>query len=168
MPEPRGRIARMLHEEHVAVLALLRRLEAALARHGLDPPAEGDDPTMGRLLDDLAAAIEVEIATHFAFEEDAVFPVLVAHGEGELAAQLAEEHRVIRPAGARLARAARAARADAFTGESWPAFRRDAADFAQRLARHAEAEEAALVPLLDDLIDEDQDGRLSMAYAAMR
>ncbi len=168
MQEPHRQVARMLHEEHVAVFALLQRLDAALTRYGLDAAPAADDPDMGRLLDDLAAAVEVEIATHFAFEEDALFPLLVDNGEAELVAQLSEEHRAILPAGEKLARAARTARAHGFTQDAWPAFRQDAADFTQRLARHAEAEEAALVPLLDDLLDEDEDGRLSLAYAAMR
>ena len=75
-----GQVARMLHEEHVAVLGLLQRLTAVLNRHGPAAPPDSDDPAMGQLLGALAAAIETEIATHFAFEESDLFRLLDANG----------------------------------------------------------------------------------------
>jgi hemerythrin-like domain-containing protein len=163
-----GQVARMLHEEHVAVLGLLQRLTAVLNRHGPAAPPDSDDPAMGQLLGALAAAIETEIATHFAFEESDLFPLLDANGEGELRALYIEDHRAIVPLGKKVAEFARAARTEGFDGPTWAAFHPVAAAFAEHLTRHAEAEEAALVPLLDDLLDAEEDDRLAEIYEAMR
>lgn len=161
-----GQVARMLHEEHVAVIHLLQRLTALLSQYGPAEPPRAS--TVGPLLNDLTAAIETEIAAHFAFEERALFPVLNANGEGELSDLYIEEHRAIVPLGATVADIARAALREGFDPQRWAAFHPRAREFADRLTRHAESEEAALVPLLDDLLDGEEDDRLAADRDAAR
>lgn len=158
--------ARTLHEEHVAVLSLLQKFNHWLGQHGDDAPAV--DNAANRLLGDIATAIETEVASHFGFEEASLFPLLVENGEGEMCDFYLKEHREIVPLGDRVAAMARDARTEGFNTATWADFRAVGADFADRLTRHAEAEEAALVPLLDELLDAEMDEKLTEAYDAMR
>ncbi len=163
-----GQVAQMLHEEHVAVLELLNRLTAVLNRHGPGMPPDMQDPAIGRLLSQFAGAIETEIKTHFEFEEMTLFPLLDANGEGEMRAMYIEDHRAIVPLGEKAAAMARASSTTGFDAQTWAAFHPVAAEFADRLTRHAEAEEAALVPLLGELLDPEEDRQHAEAYEAMR
>ncbi len=161
-----GQVARMLHEEHVAVIDLLQRLTSLLERHrpGLPP-----DMTANRaLFNALATAIETEVKTHFEFEESTLFPLLNQNGERELSDLYIEEHRAIAPLGAKIAQNTRAALGEGFDTSRWAAFHPCALEFADRLTRHAESEEAALIPLLDELLDTDEDDRLAQRYEAIR
>ena len=168
MQDFRFQITRALHDEHAAATALLQRLSAWLGQHGADAPPDAADAGAIRLLGDLAAAVEVEITVHFAFEEEALFPFLDDNGETDLGELYVAEHRVILPLGVDAAARARAARLTGFDAAGWAEFRRIAGEFADYLTRHAEAEEMALIPLLEDLLDEDSDERLAVAYDAMR
>jgi len=163
-----GQVARMLHEEHTAALSLLQRLSACLSRHGPITPPKNTDHAVARLLSELSSAIETEIRIHFKFEEDSLFPLLDAFGERELMDLYLEEHRVIVSLGDKAAVMARAARTEGFDAPAWASFHSVATAFADRLTGHAEAEEAALLPLLDDLLDMEADERLAETYQAMR
>lgn len=166
--EYRRHVARTLHDEHITAMALLERVVALLARSGpKSPPAPGD-AEVERLLAALITAITTEITSHFRFEEEHLFPRLAEHGEEGLGALLTEEHEVIVPIGARVAELARAARGTGFTGDGWAEFHRLAGEYAERLTAHAQKEEIALVPLLEELLDADGDMVLAEAYAALR
>ena len=143
------RISRRLHEEHQATLALWGRLEASLATGRLD----------ASLVKSAAAALRDEIDRHFAFEEESLFPRLAAGGEADIAELLSEEHAAIREAGARFI---------AIAPEDPPnaRLRPLALELAERLVAHVQKEEMALLPVLDDLLDEDTDCELQLAYAA--
>jgi iron-sulfur cluster repair protein YtfE (RIC family) len=149
MMQPALAVTRRLHEEHVATLALWGRVEQAFAA-GVHDAA---------LMREAAAALAGEIARHFEFEEVQLFPRLVAGSEGDLAGLLAEEHVTIRAAAQRfIALAAR---------DPLPAGLKPLAlELAERLASHVQKEEMALLPALEDLLDEDADRELALAYAA--
>lgn len=151
----RRHLCRALFEEHQRSLALLARLEGALAREGAQLPA----PLAG----DLARAAEGEIGLHFAFEEEEVFPLLAAAGEEEMAELLTAEHRQLLPLAERLAELALA------EGGFWGGeFREKGAALVAGLTAHIEKEDKALLPSLDDLLDEEEDGRLSLEFASRR
>ncbi len=153
--EFRRHLCRALFEEHEATLALVARLEALLGREDADGAAP--------LLEELGAAVESELVPHFAFEEEEVFPLLEAAGEDEMAALLVEEHRWLLPLARRLKEVALAERGF-LSGE----FRAKGAALAAGLAAHIEKEDRALLPALDDLLDEEEDGRLSLELASRR
>jgi len=141
-------ISRQLHEEHAATLALWGRVEQSLAAGAHD----------AALMREAAAALAGEIERHFEFEESELFPRLAAAGEGDIAALLTEEHAAIREAGARFMALARA--------EPPPAELRPLAfELAERLVSHVQKEEMALLPALEDLLDEQADRELQLAYA---
>jgi hemerythrin-like domain-containing protein len=161
--EPQRQISRRLHREHVAVLDLLERFGRALRRLGGAPPAAGD-PAWRLLLDQLGTALEYEIAGHFDLEETQIFPRLHERGEGELAELLFEDHEVIR--GVARPVLAMVARAQAGTLEdgAWRKFGTLGLELVERLSAHAEKEQGALVPLVDEMLDEATDRELWNQY----
>lgn len=163
MTETRLKIIRTLHDEHIAVLSLLDRFDAFLRKQADRPPARGDVEA-SRVLGELAAALAGEISEHFAFEEDALFPLLAEIGETEIGEMLAEEHVEIRPVAERLITLTKAGLSSGFGTDDWAEFRRLGAMLIDRLGEHAQKEEAALLPMLEDVLDEQQDISLSQQY----
>jgi iron-sulfur cluster repair protein YtfE (RIC family) len=142
-------ISRRLHEEHVATLALWGRLESVLAAGRHD----------GALLKSAAASLERELDRHFRFEEAELFPRLAAAGEADIGELLREEHETIRAAGMRFIKLVSNEITD-------PEAKRLGLELAERLVSHVQKEEMALLPALDDFIDEETDHELDSAYAA--
>jgi iron-sulfur cluster repair protein YtfE (RIC family) len=142
-------ISRRLHEEHVATLALWGRLEAALAAGRHD----------AALLKSAAASLERELDRHFRFEEAELFPRLAEAGEGDIGELLREEHETIRAAGMRFIKLV----SNEITN---PEVKILGLELAERLVNHVQKEEMALLPALDDFIDEETDHELDSAYAA--
>jgi hemerythrin-like domain-containing protein len=156
-------VCEILQEEHRATVALMERLDRFLARHRDAPPGI-DDGVMRPLLSDLIAGVEGEIRRHFAFEEEHLFPHLEAIGEAAIGAHLTDEHRAIQPIGAAIARLARTAMDGGFTDTVWREFRRLGLEFSDRLSAHAQKEDMALLPLLDETMDPDAAARLVQQY----
>ena len=157
---------RRLYEEHVATLQLLARVERVFTgRAGAYPPAAGD-PTWAAFARTLVTAIEVEVARHFEFEERDLFPRLEQVGDGDLAALLNEEHVTIRAVAQPLAALLRQALAGGLQAAQWQTMKTLALEFSERLGSHAQKEDGALLPLLENLLDEDTDRELFGAYAA--
>lgn len=157
-------VSKVMHEEHVAVLALMDRLSAVMHRLDARTPPAAMDADLDSLLRDLPHAIEAEIGRHFDFEEEHLFPLMIADGEQENVDLLLEQHGEIRPLGDRLAPLAKTARSEGFTEETWREFHALATDFADRLGAHAQLEEATMVPELDDILDAEIDNRLAEGY----
>ncbi len=164
----RRHVSRALHEDHEATFAVLERLETLLGRHGPGHAPPPTDAEAARLLKDLIAALDTEIGPHFAFEEASVFPLLAASGEREMGAHLLEDHQAILPLARHLAALAKSAGGAGFSAEAWREFHATGAELVERLVAHAQKEEMALLPALDDLLDEETDGRLAVEFAAMR
>ncbi len=156
-----NRVSQKLHDEHMATLALLERLERLAA--GRTAPAAGD-AAAGRLFTDVATAFEAEVWRHFDFEEEHLFPFLAQGGDAEIGAHLTDDHKVIRPLGARIIEMARAARTKGFDDAGWSEFRRLSSELCERLTAHVHKEEAALVPLLEDTMDAETEARLYEDY----
>ena len=158
-------ISRKLHEEHVSVLELLDRFGQMLARLGGQAPA-GEDAAWRKLLAQLDSALQYEITRHFDLEEDQLFPRLHQRGDGELAELLFEEHEAIRAvAGPLLGLITRAA-AGELDAAGWRALKVAGLELVERLSSHAQKEETALVPLVDEMLDEQTDRTLWSEYAA--
>ena len=156
--------ARAMHEDHMAVLALLDRTEQLLQQQPADALPDGSGSDTRMLLSDLKAAVHSEITEHFAFEEKALFPILEDAGADDMTGILKDEHQVLLPMGMRLADMAGTAGAEGFTCESWTAFRTVAGEFIDGLRGHVDKEEMGLVPALEQILDEDQDMDLIASY----
>ena len=140
---------RRLHEDHEATLALWNRFEqVANARSG---------PELVELARSCATALAHEISRHFAFEEEELFPRLSEAGEGDIAELLSEEHGVIRSAAQ--------AFGAALEKQDWQKLRAAGLELSERLNAHVQKEEMSLLPAVEDLLDDETDARLVLAYA---
>ena len=159
----RRQVNRALDEEHRATLELLSRVEQVFVR--ASPSGAARDPSLARLAASLASHIEQDIPRHFEFEERELFPRLEAAGEGDIVDLLMEEHVAIREVTAELLPLARAAAAGTLEQSGWDALKRGALEMVERLTAHIDKETNALLPLLDDALDDDTDRELAFAYA---
>lgn len=156
-------ISRRLHEEHVAVLDLLARFAGALNRLGASPPP-ADDPAWRLLLAQVRTALEHEVSRHFELEEKEIFPRLHERGAGELAELLLEDHAVIRGVAQPLLERIAQAQAGKLEAAGWRTLKALGLELADRLGAHAEKEQGALVPLVDEMLDEATDLELWEKY----
>lgn len=157
-------ITRKLHEEHVNIIALLERFGQALSRLRAQVPAAGD-PEWNVLLVQLGAALQYEVTRHFALEENQLFPLLRERSEGDLADLLLEEHASIREVSAPLIELISRARLGQLDAAGWRMLKAHGLELVERLSSHAQKEQGALVPLVDELLDETTDNTLWTEYA---
>jgi|SRR5688572_12224747 hemerythrin-like domain-containing protein len=157
-------ITRKLHDEHVSIIALLERFGQALARLRGQVPAAGDSD-WNVLLGQLGSALQYEVTRHFALEEDQLFPLLRERGEGDLADLLLEEHAAIREVAGPLTDLISRARLGQLDAAGWRMLKAHGLELVERLSSHAQKEQGALVPLVDELLDETTDDRLWTEYA---
>jgi hemerythrin-like domain-containing protein len=155
--------SRQLHEEHVHVLGLLDRLGAAAARMGAMPPGQGD-PVWSPLLPQLANALQHEVTRHFDLEERRLFPLLRENGHGDLADLLTDEHAVIREVARPLLELVARARTGLLDAGGWQSLRTLMLELVDRLGGHARMEEEALVPVVDEILDDETDLEIWTAH----
>ncbi len=146
-----------LDAEHRASLGLYGKLEQALVAR--------DREGLVRLAGPLARHLEAEVSHHFDFEERELFPRLAEAGEGDIAGLLAEEHAAIREVVAALLPLVEAGPATLDAAQAGD-FRRLALELVERQVAHIQKESMALLPMLDDLLDDDVDRELSFAYTS--
>jgi hemerythrin-like domain-containing protein len=155
-------VSRLLDDEHRAFLDLIGRVEQAFAR----APRRGvPDAELARLLDTFAGAVESDVGRHFDFEEQQLFPRLADAGEGDITALLTEEHDAMREVAAELLPMAREAAAGAIEPERLEALRRGVFEMVERQVAHIQKETMALLPMLDQLLDDETDRELAFAHA---
>ncbi|HUE19434.1 MAG TPA: hemerythrin domain-containing protein [Stellaceae bacterium] len=156
-----NRVCQKLHDEHMATLALLERLERFVAKG--EPVAASDSGTRSFLID-LAVAFESEVWHHFDFEEKHLFDYLVAAGDTELARHLTDEHVQIKTVGQPIIAMVRAAAVAPFLPTAWREFRPLSQQLIEQLTAHVHKEEGILVPLLQDSMQSDAEQRLYSEY----
>lgn len=161
-------ICRTLHEDHMATVRVLEKLEAALSRIGRKTPPPPQDPDLTRLLHDVAAVMQSEITGHFAFEEDHLFPLVEELGDTPMLAILRDEHATIRPLALRITEAIKAAHGNGFAPDDWAGFYDLGLELAERETFHIQKEEMGFLPLLDEIVEPEDDSALSMAFAEAR
>jgi len=146
-----------LDAEHRASLGLYGKLEQALVAR--------DREGLVRLAGPLARHLEAEVTHHFDFEERELFPRLSEAGEGDIAELLAEEHAAIREVAVALLPLVEAGPATLDAAQAGD-FRRLALELVERQIAHIQKESMALLPMLDDLLDDEADRELSFAYTS--
>lgn len=154
-----------LHDEHRANLGLLGRLEQGLSRTARRPAAAQADE-LGDLLRALERQVQQDVGRHFEFEERELFTRLQEAGEGDIAALLREEHDAIRDLVDELLPLLGGAIAKSLDDAGWQGLRAAAVELIERQVSHIQKEEMALLPMLDDLLDDETDRTLAFAYAA--
>lgn len=162
--ERQRQVGRLLEDEHRANLELLGRLEQRLAR--LPRGAVHADSELVTMLGHLVRHLHHDTGRHFDFEEDELFSRLAEAGDGDIAGLLREEHEAIRELSSELLPLAEAAARGTLDAEGWQALKRSALEMVERQVAHIQKEGMALLPLLDELLDEETDQRLALAYAS--
>jgi len=159
-----GQVTHALDDEHRASLALLARVEDVFAR----PPSQRAmlDPDVARLAATFCRHMEGEMVRHFDFEERALFPKMIDAGDSGMAELLTEEHDAIRAVAAEILPLARAAANGTLDAAGWRMLQRGSLEMVERLVSHIQKETMALLPLLDNLLDDETDRELAFAYAA--
>ena len=159
-----NRISQTLHDEHMTTIALMERLELVIARYRKDSVPDAKDPAVAKLLGDLAVGLTHELNHHFDFEEAELFAYLNEVGEETLATHLGEEHEIIRPIAGALVELVGDVRAQGFDAARWEEFRALGQDLVARLVSHAQKEEMALLPVLDENMDAEAEAALYENY----
>ena len=142
------------------MMNLLGKLEQALGR------ASRFDPSLSGLLVQFARALEQDVERHFRFEEESLFPRMADNGDGEMASLLVEEHGAIREVTAEVLPLAVAAGAGTIDEAGWDMLKRGSLELVERQVAHIQKETMALLPLVEDLIDDETDRELAFAYSA--
>ena len=156
-------VSQILDTEHRAALELLGRVERAVCAH---PRASAGDRRYAELAAAFARLLEHDTGRHFEFEEGELFTRLTQAGDGDIATLLTQEHEAIRAVAAELLPLARAAAAGILPDGAFDAFKRGVLEIVERQVAHIQKETMALLPLLDELLDDDADRQLSMRYAS--
>lgn len=157
-------VSQVLDDEHRTNLDLLGRVEQAFTRASRAGMA--NDPDLARLAGTFGRHLEQDIGRHFDFEERELFPRMTDAGDGDMAILLGKEHESIRAVASELLPLARAAAAGTLADDGWDALRRGALEMVERQVAHIQKETMALLPMLDDILDEDTDRELAFAYAS--
>ncbi|MBZ0217995.1 MAG: hemerythrin domain-containing protein [Fimbriimonadaceae bacterium] len=161
-------ILRSLHEEHAATLAVLERFEKLLTTNNPQTPPDISNPEVAGILRDVATVIGDDVSHHFAFEETHLFPKFEEFADPAITQMLRQEHELIRPMAERLGAIIKDAKDSGFTPESWAEFHETGSEITEREIFHIQKEEMGFLPALDQMLDEDDDGPLQMAYIEMK
>lgn len=153
---------RILHDDHIATLALLGEAErVVLARREAPAPA---DQEYRRFSDRFCKAMNVEVTSHFDFEEVSLLPLVAEYGDVALSELLLEEHQVLLSVVGEVVNLAQAGRDAGFTAEEWGKFRRLCGELIERLTSHIEKEERALLPVLEDALSPELDTQFAARH----
>lgn len=154
-------VSRVLDDEHRSNLELMGQVEQTFAR------APRPDAALAGLVGRFARVLENDIDRHFRFEEESLFPRMAEAGDGEMAGLLVEEHEAIREVARELLALAPAVAAGTLDEAGWQQLRRGALELVERQVAHIQKETMALLPALDDLLDDEADRELAFAYASL-
>ncbi len=157
-------VSHVLDTEHRSSLELLGRVEQALA--GASHTKLNGTPEFARLAAAFVRLIEQDIGRHFDFEEAELFPRMSEAGEDDIVQLLKEEHDTIREVAAEVLPLAQAAAAGRLADADFERLQRGTLEIVERQVSHIQKETMALLPLLDDLLDDDTDRTLAFSYAA--
>lgn len=158
------RIGEALHTEHQSTLAALDALERLIDRRAIPDAA---DPQVRQVLETVAQALEDDVARHFAFEEENLFPRVAAAGATFMADMLAGEHEEIRPLAGQVRDLCRAHLDAGLSETDWRLLRDVAQDLIERETFHIQKEEMGLLAALAQILDRDTDADLAARHAAL-
>lgn len=154
--------SRLLHEDHMAALALMSDVAREIVARRKAPP-RGDMAT-ARLIARLNGELQGVVTAHFDFEEDTVFPLLAEYGEGGLGELLTEEHLALREVMRDVVALGGQSRSEDASEESWSLYRRLCGELIERLQSHIDKEEVALMSALESALSPETDAEVSARY----
>lgn len=166
--EPRLEINKCLSREHKELSHLLQAFRSFMHLHSIKEQPDWTSMQAGKLLSDLHAAFATEIPRHFAVEEDELFPVLEASGLADLVAILLDDHRLIMSIIGTIKPILDKAQTIRQLSEAeWQTLFRQGDALVTELSAHAEKEEAALVPELEEALGKEQADEIYRRYTSL-
>jgi hemerythrin-like domain-containing protein len=158
-------LSELLHREHLETLAVAGELEARVDNRRAGPIDVGDDADRAQL-QALIRIAEADIDRHYRFEEELLFPRLVAAGLGPMVDVLVMEHDAVRAIVGPLRAGAETALSDGFTKETWSTFREGVFDLINSVSFHIQKEELGVIRQLATVLGADADRELGRLYAS--
>lgn len=158
------RIGEALHAEHQSTIAALDGLERLTDRRS---PPDSADPAVRQALEAVAAALEDDVARHFGFEEEHLFPRLAQAGADFMVDMLSGEHDDIRPLALHVRDGCRRLLDGGLSEPEWREFQGTAQDLIERETFHIQKEEMGLLAALSQILDRDTDADLAARHAAL-
>ncbi len=158
-------LSQLLHREHLHTLTVASDLEAR-AEDKRAGPIDIADPDGRAQLEALIHVAEVDIGKHYRFEEEVLFPRLVAAGLGPMVDVLIVEHEAVRVIAGPLRDAAEAALRAGFTSDGWRAFREGVFDLVASVSFHIQKEELGVIRQLATVLGAEADRELGALYAS--
>jgi hemerythrin-like domain-containing protein len=146
----------------MATLALLSEAER-MVHSRREAPAQTDQDYR-RFIDRFCKALNVEVTSHFDFEEVSLFPIVADYGDVALSELLLEEHQVLLGVVSDVVTLAQVGRDNGISADEWGKFRRLCGELVERLTSHIEKEERALLPVLEDALTPDMDTELAARH----
>ncbi len=161
-------MAALIHAEHDITLEMLNRLEQRTGKKYKAQPIDPAQVEERKLLDDLIATCTNDTDRHFSFEENRLFPHILAQGGECMVNILTQEHAQIRPVATVLVDLSRDAIASgAFTPAQWLEFCRLSSDLIDIETFHIQKEEMGLIGALQVMFSPEQDAELAEDYKAI-
>ena len=157
-------VSRVLDDEHRANLEILGRVERALLgrpeRRSRATPSFRSSPVR-------SAGSSNRISSGISTSRSASSSRgMEEAGDGDMAMLLAEEHKAIRAVATSSCRWRAPRPRGRSTMQVGSVLKRGALEMVERQVAHIQKETMALLPLLEDLLDEDDDGGLALAYVS--
>jgi len=156
------RVGQALHGEHQDALTALDDMEQMIRNKKAVNPT---DPATRRSLDGIFRILDNDVARHFPFEEEHIFPILRDAGADDMADLLTSDHDIIRPLARRLCELNRTAvEAGSFSDDAWTEFRDLGRELIDRQTFHVQKEEMGMLTVLTQVLNDEQDVSLSGLY----
>ena len=157
-------IDKMLHEEHVAAMDIINKLEVRLGNgkwgRRLDCSVAADKG----LMEELIAMMDGEVSLHLPFEEKELFPRLDELGFEDVTNMLFDEHEAIRSLIKTIRPLVAEALANGFKEDKWSIFYGQLADFASLVIFHIQKEEMGVISRLTMLLGTEECQKLASTY----
>ncbi len=160
-----SQIAQVLHDEHLRIMDLMKRLEGVARGGWVNQVPDAADDDIALLLSDLVTELAEATEHHFQFEEAKIFPALIAVGDVTVPYLLRQEHDLLRNLSEFMMPHVELARRQGFTADTWAEFRDLSLELAEKHLSHIQREEAAMLPALTGLFMEQRDDELATQYA---
>ncbi len=158
-------VDRMLHDEHVATLEIVNKLEVRLGDGKWNRRLEPSLPADKALLDELIAMMDSEVRLHLPFEEKELFPKLDEFGFEDITNMLFEEHEAIRSLVSSLRPLVGNALANGFQEDKWRIFHELLAELASLVIFHIQKEEMGVISRLQMFLGPEGCREMAEAYS---
>ncbi|MEI8396652.1 MAG: hemerythrin domain-containing protein [Rhodospirillaceae bacterium] len=157
----------MLHDEHVASLDIINRLEVRIGNGKWAKRLDSTVPADRHLLEQLVSMMNSEVHHHLPFEEKELFPKLDELGFEDITGMLFDEHEAIRSLAKAIILAANDALANGFNEDKWSKFFDNLAEMIGIIIFHIQKEEMGVISRLEMLLGAETCHEMAVVYRSL-